>query len=91
LTNFLNKVISDKNLIKEKYLNIKDISDKMNYETIEGNIFEIPKKEKNLKIKLIITETLQSTKDHLGRQIISPVLQMLNISPTFGIFHTSLL
>jgi hypothetical protein len=91
LTNLLNKVISDKNLIKEKYLNIKDISDKMNYEN-ERKIFEIPKKiEKNLKIKLIITETLQSTKDHLGRQIISPVLQMLNISPTFGIFHTSLL
>ena len=90
----LAKVISDPKLLKETYLNMEDISEKISYTTSEGETIEIDigkKVEKNLKIKLIITETFQNAKDHLGRQIITPVLNMLNIAPTFGIFHTSLL
>eukprot|EP01080_Neovahlkampfia_damariscottae_P006933 gene6933-11096_t len=82
----LAKIISEKKLLKETYLNTKDLSEKMSYSVSGGETIQIEvenKIEKKLKIKLIITETLQNLSDNLGRQIISPVLNMLNISPWY--------
>lgn len=64
-------------------IDLKDLED---IDLTQDEVFE-----KDIKIKLIITELSDSNVKKVGRQLVSPVLTMLNCAPKFGLFHSSLM
>lgn len=63
-----------------------DLKDLEEIDFVQDEVFE-----KDIKIKLIITELAETNFKKVGRQLVSPVLTMLNCAPKFGMFHSSLM
>jgi hypothetical protein len=89
-----------KNFIKEKETLETEIKDQNLSNIKEGfqdsfadEIIEKMKQEdsKNFHVKLIIVEIMNTKTSKIAQKIISPILNSLNYSPDFGIFHTALM
>jgi glycerophosphoryl diester phosphodiesterase len=89
-----------KNFIKEKETLEIEIKDQNLSNIQEGfqdsfsnEIIEKMKQEdsKNFHVKLVIVEIMNTKTSKVAQKIISPILNSLNYSPDFGIFHTALM